>query len=590
VIAPANIQELGNGDRRAAIPFRRTWCVDFEFRQPPGEQPWPVCMVARELVTGEVIRMWRGELVASHGAPFDIGDGSVMAAYGAQADLGCFLALGWPLPANVIDVFAEHRVMTNGLILPCGNGLLGALACRGLAHIDAGEKETMRRLVVENDHWTEQQQRDLTKYCESDVDGLIALMLAMAPVIDWPRALLRGRFSGAVARQQHVGVPIDAPLHERLVANWGPLKQHLVREVDAEFGVYDGTTFKVARFAAWLAANGINWPRLPSGRLALDDRTFKEMALRFQRVGPLRELRNTMGKLRLTGLTVGADGRNRAQIWPFSAKTGRNQPSNTESIFGPAKWMRGEIRPPPGYGVAYIDWHAQELGIAAALSGDERMLEAYNSGDPYLAFAMMAALVPAEATATGHPIARERAKQVMLAANNGTGERSLAGRLGLTQIEASELLRLHRLNFPRFWQWIDHGLARAMLTGEMQTVFGWRLQVGREPNPRSLTNFPMQANGAEMMRVAAIAAAEAGVEVCAPVHDAFLIAAPLDRLDEDVARMREIMTRAGNAVTGGLDVRTEAKVVRWPGRYMADGGQEMWDRVMRLLDEVERAP
>jgi DNA polymerase-1 len=34
-----------------------------------------------------------------------------------------------------------------------------------------------------------------------------------------------------------------------------------------------------------------------------------------------------------------------------------------------------------------------------------------------------------------------------------------------------------------------------------------------------------------MMRLAAIAATEVGIEVCAPVHDAFLIAAPLERLD-----------------------------------------------------------
>src|ERR1700681_106886 len=63
------------------------------------------------------------------------------------------------------------------------------------------------------------------------------------------------------------------------------------------------------------------------------------------------------------------------------------------------------------------------------------------------------------------------------------------------------------------------------VTGEMKTVFGWRRRIGREPNPRSLMNFPMQANGAEMMRIAAIAGTEAGIEVCAPVHDAFLIAA-----------------------------------------------------------------
>jgi hypothetical protein len=102
-------------------------------------------------------------------------------------------------------------------------------------------------------------------------------------------------------------------------------------------------------------------------------------------------------------------------------------------------------------------------------------------------------------------------------------------------------------------------------------------------------NFPMQANGAEMLRIAAIVATEAGIEVCAPIHDAFLIAAPLHRLDEDVARMRATMTRAGSVVTGGLDIRTEAKVVRAPDRYMADGSEVMWLRIMSLLDQVEAA-
>jgi hypothetical protein len=99
----------------------------------------------------------------------------------------------------------------------------------------------------------------------------------------------------------------------------------------------------------------------------------------------------------------------------------------------------------------------------------------------------------------------------------------------------------------------------------------------------------MQANGAEMMRIAAIAATEAGLEVCAPVHDAFLIAAPLSRLGEDVALMRDLMSRAGRAVTGGLDIRTDADIVRWPARYMDERGAAMWARVMALLPDSRRA-
>ena len=102
-------------------------------------------------------------------------------------------------------------------------------------------------------------------------------------------------------------------------------------------------------------------------------------------------------------------------------------------------------------------------------------------------------------------------------------------------------------------------------------------------------NFPMQANGAEMMRIAAIAATEAGIEVCAPVHDAFLIQAPLERLDHDVEYMRALMAKAGEAVTGGFPVRTEATIVRFPDRYMDEGGREMWERVVALLPAQELA-
>jgi hypothetical protein len=48
----------------------------------------------------------------------------------------------------------------------------------------------------------------------------------------------------------------------------------------------------------------------------------------------------------------------------------------------------------------------------------------------------------------------------------------------------------------------------------------------------------MQANGAEMLRIACCLATERGVEVCAPVHDAVLICTPLNCLDADIAIMR----------------------------------------------------
>jgi DNA polymerase I-like protein with 3'-5' exonuclease and polymerase domains len=251
--------------------------------------------------------------------------------------------------------------------------------------------------------------------------------------------------------------------------------------------------------------------------------------------------------------------------------------------------LRGLIRPPQGYGLAYIDFCSQEIAIAAALSADERMAEGYLAGDPYMAFAKAARLVPPDATKATHKLMRERCKTVVLGINYGMGPEAMALQAGITPAESKELLRLHKEAYRPFWRWIGDTVSAAMLTNKMQTVFGWRRRVGRDANPRSLMNFPMQANGAEMMRIAAIAATEAGIEVCAPVHDAFLIAAPLERLEADVAAMRDMMTKAGRAVTGGLDIRTDAEVVRWPGRYMDERGKEMWRKVVSLLEGTRRA-
>lgn len=134
------------------------------------------------------------------------------------------------------------------------------------------------------------------------------------------------------------------------------------------------------------------------------------MARSYLEIALLRELRVALSQMRLSELAVGSDGRNRCLLSAFRARTGRNQPSNSEFIFGPAVWLRGLIQPKSGHGIAYIDWSQQEFGIAAALSGDPLMQEAYLSGDPYLAFAKQAGAVPVDATKQSHKAERDQFK------------------------------------------------------------------------------------------------------------------------------------------------------------------------------------
>ena len=162
------------------------------------------------------------------------------------------------------------------------------------------------------------------------------------------------------------------------------------------------------------------------------------------------------------------------------------------------------------------------------------MMAAYASGDPYLAFATQAGAVPASATRQTHPAIREQFKACALAVQYGMGDVSLGHRVGQPPSQARELLTLHRRTYRTFWDWSDACLDYAHLHGSLYTTFGWTLHLGPQVNPRSLRNFPMQANGAEMLRLACCFATERGIRVCAPVHDALLIEAPLDDLESAV--------------------------------------------------------
>jgi DNA polymerase family A len=566
--------------------FEQIWLVDFEFCHDCNLNPAPVCLVALELRSGVCQRLWQDEFGPA--PPYPLSANSLFVAYYASAEIGCHLALGWPAPQRVLDVFPEFKCLVNGSSVPAGGyGLLGALAFFGLDSMAAAEKRDMRELVLSGGPWSEAQKAAILDYCEDDVHALARLLPVMGPHIDLPRALLRGRYMAAAARVEFNGVPLDRDTLHRLMRHWDQIKQRLIECIDADYGVYEGSTFKAERFAGWLARRGLPWPLHESGRLDLSDDAFREMARANPEVAPLHELRTTLAKLRLNDLQVGSDGHNRTLLSAFKSKTGRNQPSNSRFIFGPSTWLRGLIQPPPGHGLAYIDWQQQEFGIAAALSGDGLMMQAYQSGDPYLTFAKQAKAVPAGASKASHKPERDLFKACVLAVQYGMGEASLAQRIGKPPVVARQLLKLHRDTYKVFWRWSDAMLDDAMLSGTLQTVFGWRLSVGPNPNPRSLRNFHMQANGAEMLRLACCKATEEGICLAAPVHDAVLITAPLEHLDAHIARMQEIMAEASRIVLDGFELGTDVAQVRYPNRYTDERGRVMWDTVMALLAECE---
>jgi len=567
--------------------FKEVWVADFEFYAPDGEIPRPICLVAIELKSGRKIIIWQDQLLAMKEPPYSTGPDSLFVAFYASAELNCHLALGWELPMYVLDLYVEYRNLTNGILTPKQCGLIPVCDRLGVSHISLREKEAGRSLAMRGTSFSNDEREKLLKYCESDVVAEVEVLKKMLPKIDLPCALhLRGRYMKAIARMEFYGTPIDMTIYPKLKNQWSQVRANLVAEVDRDYGVYIGTTLKRSLFVNYLSNNRIIWPRHKSGALDLTKEVFKEMAARYPQLGRLRELRKSLSSLTMNKLAVGSDGRNRCLLSPFGAITGRNTPSSTKFIFGPAKWMRSLMKPKPGFGIAYIDYEKQEFGIAAALSGDTSMIAAYESGDPYMAFGKETGLIPPDGDKNSHSNERDFCKTTILGIQYGMSEHGLARKLGVSVLKARKLLDNHRKTYRRFWEWNEMLINRALLDLKIESVFGWTLNVTKTPNLRSLGNFPMQSNGAEITRLACCMATEQGIRVCCSVHDALLIEAPLEELDAAVQQTQRIMEEAGSIVLDGFRLRTDVEIVRYPDRYRDKRETGMWDLVLKHLERT----
>ena len=210
-------------------------------------------------------------------------------------------------------------------------------------------------------------------------------------------------------------------------------------------------------------------------------------------------------------------------------------------------------------------------------------MAAYHSSDPYLSFAILAGAVPATATKQTHPLQREQFKQCLLGVQFGMGAQSLASRINGSEARAKELLAMHRKTFKKYWTWSEGVMNHALLEKKLWTVFGWQLRVEEASNARSLCNFPMQANGSEMLRLACTYLVENDIKVCAPIHDAILIEVRTVDLEATVAKAQDLMRQASEVILPGFPLKSDAKVVSYPNRYIDQRGIQMWDEVMDLL-------
>ena len=115
------------------------------------------------------------------------------------------------------------------------------------------------------------------------------------------------------------------------------------------------------------------------------------------------------------------------------------------------------------------------------------------------------------------------------------------------------------------------------------------MPVTERTSRNQLINFPEQATCAEIMRLATSYMIDEGIALCCTVHDAVLIEAPIENIDADVETASHCWKRASSEILGGFELGCDSVVVKYPDRFdkVDSDDVEMWERVQRLLDEIE---
>ena len=89
-----------------------------------------------------------------------------------------------------------------------------------------------------------------------------------------------------------------------------------------------------------------------------------------------------------------------------------------------------------------------------------------------------------------------------------------------------------------------------------------------------------------MLRIACCMILDRGVDICAPIHDAVLIEAPLDELEERIKVTQDAMAEASRIVLNGFQLSSDVKIVRYPDRYMDGRGKKMWELISEILQNI----
>ncbi|MBA3480329.1 MAG: hypothetical protein H0T51_00805 [Pirellulales bacterium] len=573
---------------------RGMWAIDTEWgyvdNRVDEESAWePVVLCAVNLDTGQRLHFWGRNSTGLREFFREHADDLFICHY-AIAEMKYLLRLGIPLPANWCDTFLAYRFLHNspGQL---DAGLSHALHSYGLKHVDQSAKQDLRekivRLAFNADDPSDRQQ--VIDYCYSDCDGGIALYKQLGMPAIRSRMLHWVEYLKAIAKMELRGVPFDLKSYRAIERQSPQIRDALTRDINRTWPVYRDHSFSLGDFIEWCRSVDIAWPTKKSpvskqSYYPLDRETFKDMSGRHPFIEHVRQVRNTIASLGKRTLAVDRELRRHFfSTSVFRAVTARNQPK--KFVFSGPKWMRYLIVPESAEHVlVYVDYVAQEIAVAAALSSDVNMRAIYEAEDCHMAFAIRANAAPSNASKATHSEIRKRYKAVNLGVQYGQTAIGIAQKLGISQSAAENMVYQHRREFSVFWRWSDDLTQGSFDRGWISTSCGWRSLVPKKSNSRTWQNWPMQATGSDIMRLTITYLDQQNVQLLAPIHDGFLMTCRRSDLNALREAVNVACSAAVEQVIPGFPLRWETSV--YADRFEDPDGAPLWTRLQSILNSL----
>lgn len=241
---------------------------------------------------------------------------------------------------------------------------------------------------------------------------------------------------------------------------------------------------------------------------------------------------------------IQADGRIHGEFNQMVTATGRISSANPNLQNIPIRTELGRrfrtvFVPKPGCVFIDADYSQVELRILASLSGDAKLIAAYqNASDIHAVTASQVFHVPLEAVT---PELRRNAKAVNFGIVYGISAFGLSEDLSITRSEAKEYIERYFAAYPDVKKYLDGEVAFAHEHGYVKTIFGRRRPVPdinasnfmrRSFSERVAMNSPIQGSAADIMKKAmnevnrALRAGGYQSRIVLQVHDELLIEAP----------------------------------------------------------------